>query len=103
MIKNQVQAFIGFLRLYRSNNYSIILTLDHYKVKYAILDSNDNEVTDIQGVDWYDLVDVLKTMQLLECEAAYVDTDMFEQSNSRYIDLLKYQLNKLHGRSKQND
>lgn len=69
MIKNQVHAFIGFLRLYQDNNYSIILTLENYKVKYAILDSDDKEVTDIQGVDWCDLVDVMQTMQLLESEA----------------------------------
>lgn len=69
MIKNQVHAFIGFLRLYQDNNYSIILTLENYKVKYAILDSDDNEVTDIQGVDWYNLGDVMQAMQILESEA----------------------------------
>ena len=105
MIKNQVHAFIGYLRLYRGHYYSIILTMENYKVKYAILDSNDKEVTDVIGVDWYDLVDVLKTMQLLELEyeVVYVDSDVFESSNSRYVDLLKHQLNKLHGRRKQND
>lgn len=68
MIKNQVHTFIGFLRLYQGNNYSIILTLENYKVKYAILDSNDEEVTDVIGVDWYDLVDVIETMSVLENE-----------------------------------
>lgn len=68
MIKNQVHAFIGFLRVYQGNNYSIILTLENYKVKYAILDSNGEEVTDIKGVDWYNLGDVMQAMQILECE-----------------------------------
>lgn len=66
MIKKQVHAFIGYLRLYRGHYYSIILTMEDYKVKYAILDSNDKEVTDIIGVDWYDLNDVMSTMQVLE-------------------------------------
>lgn len=69
MIKNQVHAFIGFLRLYQGKNYSIILTLENYQVRYAILDNNGEEVDDIQGVDCHDLVDVMNTMQILESEA----------------------------------
>lgn len=69
MIKKHMHTFIGFLRLHQSNNYSIILTLENYKVKYAILDSNDKEVTDIKGVDWYNLIDVIETVYILECEA----------------------------------
>lgn len=101
MIKNQVHAFIGFLRLYQDNNYSIILTLENYKVKYAILDSDDKEVTDIQGVDWYDLSDVMKTLNILEWEASqkYFDTDMGEVIRNN----LKKELNKLYGRGEEDD
>ena len=67
--KNHMHTFIGYLRLYRGHYYSIILTMENYKVKYAILDSNDKEVTDVIGVDWYDLVDVIKTMSILENDA----------------------------------
>lgn len=101
MIKNQVHAFIGFLRLYQDNNYSIILTLENYKVKYSILDSDDNEVNDIQGVDWYDLNDVMKTLHLLEYEAGqkYFDTD----EGLIFRNHLKKELNKLYGRGEEND
>lgn len=64
--RNQMHSFIGFLRLYQSNNFTIVLTIENYKIKYAILDSNDQEVTYIQGVDWYDLKDVMETLQILE-------------------------------------
>ena len=100
MIKNQVHAFIGFLRLYQDNNYSIILTLENYKVKYSILDSDDNEVTDIQGVDWYDLSDVMRTLELLEFEASekmFSDTDMATVIR----DNIKKKLNKLYGRGEE--
>lgn len=100
MIKNQVHAFIGFLRLYQDNNYSIILTLENYKVKYSILDSNDKEVTDIQGVDWYDLSDVMRTLELLEFEASekmFSDTDMAAVIR----DNIKKKLNKLYGRGEE--
>ena len=95
-------TFIGFLRLHQSNNYSIILTLENNKVKYAILDSNDKEVTDIQGVDWYDLSDVMRTLELLEFEASekmFSDTDMAAVIR----DNIKKKLNKLYGRGEQND
>lgn len=102
MIKNQVHAFIGFLRLYQDNNYSIILTLENYKVKYSILDSDDKEVTDIQGVDWYDLSDVMRTLELLEFEASekmFSDTDMAAVIR----DNIKKKLNKLYGRGEEDD
>lgn len=97
-----MHTFIGFLRLYQDNNYSIILTLENYKVKYSILDSDDKEVSDIQGVDWYDLSDVMRTLELLEFEASenlFSDTDMAAVIR----DNIKKKLNKLYGRGEEND
>lgn len=90
MDKKEIHAFIGYLRLYRGHYYSIIMTMENHKVKYAILDSNDKEVTDVLGVNWYDLYDVMATMQVLEHDA------MIEDSINDLIDTI------IHG-GEQND